>query len=51
MSELSESEEKGVKGQKSVPKLRFPCEFYVGIFTGSVQRARGRTAKHDIIHK
>lgn len=51
MSKLSKSEEKGVKGQKSVPKLRFPCEFYVGIFTGSMHRARGGTAKYDIIHK
>lgn len=51
MSELSKSEEKGVKGQKYVPKLRPPGEFYVGIFTGPVHRARGGTAKYDIIHK
>lgn len=43
MSELSKSAEKAVK---VVPKLQFPCKFYVAIFTGPVQRARGRTVKH-----
>lgn len=55
MSELSKTEKKkkgGVKGQKFVPKLRSPCAgFNIGIFIGPVHRARGGTAKYDIIHK